>query len=200
MEINYNLVPLEVREWIRTFSLSQPIGVGVSIAGGTALDLYRNKTPDYIDIWITGATILETANDAEEDRDLYHTFLTKLKQKHGFKQEDRYIISDCCDVVYGEVKDVKIKLFFVSPLISLNQLVDEFDFNICKMWVDDINTLGWEVNALNTTIRALELKMIILDTLATDRKVFDCDTSLSRQLRISDYRKKFPDFKIYKEM
>lgn len=200
MEINYNLVPLEVREWIQTFSLSMPRGVGVYVASGTALDLYRDKEPEWIDIWVTGAEILQNQKDIDNEKEIYTTFLEKLKQKNGLKIDDRYIISDTCDVIYCEVKEKRIKLFLAAPIMAFYNLIEEFDFRVCRMWVDDINTTKWELGATEEAIQDYKNNMLILDKNEKEKQVFDCDTTLSRQLRIGEYRKKFPTFKVYKEM
>lgn len=197
-----NLVPFKLREYIQSVSLSLPIGVKIEVAGGAALDIYRGVIPRDIDVFVTGCEILTEGKHFSWRKDDSNWFPESHMTFFGMdfktiQSDQNYETKEGSVVSEVEIDGMNLQLITINEQMSLLDLLDTFDMDICRVYIDDINTLEWEPLLTSEARHALNSKEVQVG--AKNHELFPHAHFKERQ-RVEKYKKKFPGFRFYKEL
>lgn len=196
------LVPLKIREYIQNIGLSLPIGVGIEVAGGAALDIHRGVIPTDIDLFITGCEILTEGKHFKWRKDDSSWFEEHHLTFFGvdFKtisSVDYAMEKDKATVSETEIDGMKLQLITINERMSTFSLLETFDMDICRAYIDDVCTLEWEALLTGDAREALVKKEVRVG--AINDELFP-HAHFKERMRVNKYKKKFPGFRFYKEL
>lgn len=196
-------VPIEVREWLQTVSLSLPTGVDIYVAGGCPLSLETGQEVTGVDVFLTGAEILAEKYKWEITEDEWDNEIKRLKFHHmTFEIEEEYLFTP---VDYSICEATRLMLFddfhvwfyFINDVdVTLADIIMSFDFDICRAWIENLNTLNWEPKLSVVAQSALSTELITV----TDNEFLFYPHLVTQKERVRKYKKRFPDFKFVKEL
>lgn len=196
------VIPLEIREWLQKICLSLPIGANIRVAGGAALDLYLDRPVSNIDVFITGADIIEDkltfvdlTDDGWPDRALkfYGKTLTAETENRHLRPTNLNK-----DIEYREItiENIVCKLYFIPECIGLTDIIMGFDFFICRAYISDLADVNWEATLTIKAKECLDTEIVIVK----DSETVFFSSSTTEAERVAKYKEKFPKFKFVKEL
>lgn len=199
-----NQVPREVRQWLQTVSLSLPLGVHIYVAGGCPLSLRMGLDVTGVDVFLVGSDILEDKyqwkisedDEGYEQKQLrFHNRLFEEEYSYQRSHVDAGKIENIRCILFEN--DFPVLFYFIKDYRTrLSDILMAFDFDICRMWVNDLNTLDWEIRCSSLAEKAIETKLVTLK----DNDYFFTSFIRIQKQRVEKYKKKLPSFRFVKEL
>jgi hypothetical protein len=201
-----DLVPLSLREYVQRIALSVPTGVNVFVAGGAALDIHRGVVPNDIDLFVTGCDLLtedkhyswRTAAEDNEWLELCEAhYLTFFGHEFDEYQSGRYNLNKHIILSNTYFEGMKLQLICINPIMSIGDVTQTFDMDICKAAIPETSSLEWW--PVLSSVAEEALRTGVVNICDGNDTIFGGNTEYKTRQRVEKYKKKFPGFRFVKE-
>lgn len=169
----------------------------VYVAGGFPLAMHIGEDPKDIDVFLLGST--------EEYPYFSKSGDVQFINGHPFIGKGGNSNYANCVVWWSVIDGQQIELVYIvadSNISSAEDLVKNFDFDICECWIEDLDADEWKPKLSANAKIALKDKCITYKKAGLNqRNVLGASINKEyRVKRITRYKEKFPGFKMVEEL